>query len=136
MMFGSLQVTSAEYGTTDRRWLRDVHGLDDTLGVTLDGSLFPAARFPDGVVPSGVVLGQVTATRLWGPYDNAATDGRQTARGHLAAHRIVAAGVRVQAAVMDHGAVIRNYLPANAGLDAAAEAELVRVRYSTTPDGA
>jgi hypothetical protein len=136
MVFGSLQTTSAEYGTTDRRWLRDVHGLDDTLGVTLDGSLFPPADFPDGTVPSGVLLGQVTATRLWGPYSNAATDGRQTARGHLAAHRVVAPGVRVQAAVMDHGAVIRNYLPTAAGLDAAAEAELTRIRYTTTPDGA
>lgn len=136
MVFGSLQVTSAEYGTTDRRWLRDTHGLDNTLGCTLDGSLFPEAKFPDGVVPSGVVLAQVTATRLWGPYDNAATDGRQTAKGHLVAHRQVAAGVRVQAAVMDHGAVIRNYLPTNHGLDAAAEAELPRIRYTTTPDGA
>lgn len=136
MVFGSLQRTSAEYGTTDRRWLRDVHGLDDTLGVTLDGSLFPAGTFVDGVVKSGTHLGQVTATRLWGPYDNAATDGRQTSRGLLAAHRVVASGTRVQAAVLDHGAVIRNYLPTNSGHDAAAEADLPRVRFTTTPNGA
>lgn len=129
-MFGSLQVTSEEYGTTDRRWLRDLHGLDNTIGATLDGNLFPANRFPDGVVPSGTVLAQVTGSRLFGPYDNAATDGRQTARGHLAAHRQVVAGARTQAALLDHGAVLRNFLPTNSGLDSAAEAELSRVRYT------
>lgn len=44
-----------------------------TAGVT--------AHYPNGYIPSGCVLGQETATGLYGPYDPNATDGRQTAKG-------------------------------------------------------
>ena len=53
---------------------------------TLDVSLFTAAQhFPNGYIPSGTVLGKVTASGLLGPYLDAATDGRQTAVGVLRA---------------------------------------------------
>jgi len=53
---------------------------------TIDVTLFTAAQhFPNGFIPSGTVLGKVTATGLLGPYLDAATDGRQTAVGYLAA---------------------------------------------------
>ena len=140
-----LAPTRAGYAVDDRRWLRDRHGLTTTLGVTLDGSLFPAARFPDGSVPSGTVLAQVTATRLWGPFDPAATDGRQTpaagAIGHLLEPQKVATGRRNTCALLDAGGVMADYLPtAPAGvtgaaaavgvLNAAARAALPRVRYT------
>lgn len=135
------------YGTEDRRWLRDIHGLTDTIGATLNGDLFPPAAFPDGVIPSGTVLARVTTTNLWGPYDpnfdadpvaaGVQTDGRNVARGHLLDTTQIAPARRVSVAVMDHGAVLRNFmpgpalLPTTAGrLDAAAETALSRVRYT------
>lgn len=105
----------AGYAVDDRRWLRDRHGFDTTLGVTLDGSLFPAERFPDGTVPSGTVLAQATDSRLWGPFDPAATDGRQTPAagrvGLLLEPQTVAAGRRNSCAMLDAGAVLADYLP-------------------------
>jgi hypothetical protein len=131
-----------DYTAEDRRWLRDIHGLTDTVGGTLDGSLFTAAAFPGGVVRSGTVVAQVTAAgasqRLFGPYDPAAADGRQTpASGRtylLVDTHTVAAGRRVSVALLDHGAVLRNLLPAQATAagrcDAAAEGGLPRVRFT------
>lgn len=39
------------------------------------------AHFPNGFIPSGTVIGKVTATDLAGPYDDTANDGRQVAYG-------------------------------------------------------
>lgn len=60
--------TKTRFGSGNHRWMGDLHGLDTTEGVTLDGSLFGAASFPDGLVQSGTILGKVTATGLYGPY--------------------------------------------------------------------
>lgn len=55
-------------------------------GGTLDVSLFTAAQhYPNGFIPSGTVLGKVTASGKLGPYLDAASDGRQTAVGILRA---------------------------------------------------
>ncbi len=109
--------------------MADLHGLATTEGGTLNGDLFPAATFVDGLVPSGVVLARVTATGLLGPYDDAATDGRTAAAGHLVSDQVVSAGSRNDAALVTHGAIIRNALPTNSGLNAAAEVDLKHIRY-------
>ena len=119
------------YVGEDRRWLATDHGQNTNRGVTLDGDLFPAGTFTDGIVRSGVVLGIVTATGLAGPYSNAQTDGRQTAVGILLNTEQVGAGRRITTAAVTHGVVNRNLLPATSGLDAAAEAELPLIRFQT-----
>ena len=130
-----LAQTSTAYASEDRRWLASDHGQDTNRPVTLNGDLFAAGPFPDGRVPSGQVIGIVTATGLAGPYDNAAADGREVAAGHLLNTEIVGAaagaGRRVSTAVVTHGVVNRNLLPAGAGLDAGAEADLKHIRYQT-----
>ncbi|MGV0042026.1 head decoration protein [Mycobacterium colombiense] len=74
----SLQSTS--YAVGDRRWL--LAEPDVKLNVTLDISKFTAGtHFPNGYIPSGTVVGIVTTGGLAGPYDDAASDGRQTAYG-------------------------------------------------------
>jgi hypothetical protein len=45
-----------------------------TVGVDADGNKFLYA---------GTVLGEITATGLYGAYDNGASDGRQAAKGFL-----------------------------------------------------
>lgn len=74
----SLQTRS--YQVDDRRWL--LAEPDVKLNVTLDPSKFTAGtHYPNGYLPSGTVIGKVTATGLFGPYDAAATDGTQAAYG-------------------------------------------------------
>lgn len=131
-----------DYSVEDRRWMRDVHGLSDTIGLTLLGDLFTTAAFPDGVVPSGTAVTQVTAAgsnqRLWGPYDSTATDGRQTPTDGkvvllLDTHK-VAAGRRYSVAGLDHGAVLENFLPTQASavgrIAAAVKSAMPRVRFT------
>lgn len=121
---------STQFAGEDRRWLDGgLHGQNTNKDVTLDGDLFPAGTFPDGRVPSGVVLGVVTATKLAGPYAPGAVDGRQDAAGHLLNTETVRPGARIVTAAVRHGVVNRNLLPAVSGLDAAAEGDLSQITY-------
>lgn len=132
--------TSETYDPSENRtWLASLNGFTDTFGVTLDGD-FWSAVFTDGTVPSGVVVAIDSVSGLGVPYDDAydadtATTGQQ-AQGHDVAvgHLLttltgVDAGARVSGALVDHVRVNRNLLPTNAGLDAAAEADLSRCVY-------
>lgn len=117
---------------SDRRWLASPPNTDatlDTIGITLDGDEFPAGTFPDGLVPSGTVIGRVTATELGVPYDDAGLDGRETAVGHTLTDVVVAAGRRTTVALVWNGRVKEAFLPANSGIDAAAKADLDHIRY-------
>ncbi|OKI19318.1 head decoration protein [Streptomyces sp. CB03911] len=69
----------------DRRdWLGSQHGTDAPVSVTLDVSKFTAnTHYPDGYLKSGIPLGKVTSGGKYGPYDDAASDGRQTCTGFL-----------------------------------------------------
>ena len=71
--------------TQDRRdWLGSAHGTDAPVSVTLDVSKFTkATHYPDGYIKSGIPLGKITAGGKYGPYDDTATDGRQTLAGFL-----------------------------------------------------
>lgn len=122
---------STQYAGEDRRWLDGgFHGQNTNKDVVLDGDLFDDTDiFPDGRVPSGVVLGIVTVGGLAGPYDDDATDGREVAVGHLLNTETVRAGAQILTAAVRHGVVNRNLLPDNSGLDAAAEADLSHITY-------
>lgn len=76
-----ITVVSQSYGSEDRSWLMGPHGVEagTTPSTTIDLSKFTDAKFAD-TIKSGCVLGRITATGLYGPYDPAAVDGRQTAR--------------------------------------------------------
>ncbi|MCT7361223.1 head decoration protein [Mycolicibacterium llatzerense] len=72
----SMQTTTYQVG--NRQWL--LAEPDVKLNVTLDISKFTSGtHYPNGYIPSGTVIGKVTATGLYGPYDAAASDGTQTA---------------------------------------------------------
>jgi len=119
-------------GLEDRSWLGSHHGTDSTQSCTLDASLFtPATHYPNGEIRSGTVLGRVTATKMYGPYDNTATDGRQTAVGFLFnTVRVRSATARIGAPIQEHGRIRVSRLPANNGLDAAARVELSHFRFA------
>lgn len=121
----SLQPTET-WIAENRSWLGSAHGTDVTQTVTLDTSTFTeGTHYPDGFVPSGVVLGRITATGLYGPYDNAAGDGREVAAGFLyTSTRMRSGGPDVGAPIHWHGAVIAANLPTDSGLDAGARTDL------------
>ncbi|MGI5404117.1 head decoration protein [Streptomyces sp. CA-135486] len=71
--------------TQDRRdWLGSAHGTDAPVSASLDVTKFTAGtHYPSGYLKSGIPLGKVTATGKYGPYDNAAADGREVCVGFL-----------------------------------------------------
>lgn len=128
----NISVTRTNYQVENRSWLASDHGTDPGAnpGITVDVSLFTeGTHYPDGYLRSGIVLGKVTATGLYGPYSNAANDGRETARGHLIASIPVKGQAKVGGALLVHGFVTEAKLPTNHGLDAAAKVELSMVHY-------
>jgi hypothetical protein len=75
-----ISMQTRAYQVGDRRWL--LAEPDVKFNETLDISKFTAGtHFPNGFIPSGTVVGRVTATQLLGPYLDAASDGTQTAVG-------------------------------------------------------
>lgn len=115
-----LSIKTESFSTDDKSWLGSQHGTDATRTITLDTSAFTAAtHYPKGYVPSGMSVGKITATGLYGPYDDTASDGREVLAGHLYSGTAMTAGSSdVGAALLEHGFVIEAKLPTNHGLDA------------------
>ncbi|MFJ8760839.1 head decoration protein [Streptomyces cyaneofuscatus] len=129
----NLQQTVRSFGMDDQSWLGSEHGTRATESCTLDTSTFtPNTHYPAGYFKSGTPLGQITATKKFGPYDNTATDGRQTLVGHL--YAAVGAPtdntIDVAAAILTHGKVRLSRLPVPSAVDAAGRAEVAgSIRY-------
>jgi hypothetical protein len=116
--------------TDDPSWLGSAHGTDSPETGTVDVALFTAGtHYPDGYLPSGLPLGKVTATGLYGPYDNAEDDGRQVFVGHLVGPRHVASSTqKIAVGILTHGRVVEANLPVS--IDAAGKADAAgRIRY-------
>lgn len=94
-------------------------------------------HYPNGYIPSGCAIGKVTATGRFGPYDNTASDGRETFYGlTFAPAQVVRANGSVAAKVgtgaLVQGDVSLSKLPFQTGpgsLDAAGRAEVPTIRY-------
>lgn len=133
-----ITVTTKQSQVEKRSWLLSPHGTEPgtTPSCTLDITAFTAGtHYPNGYIPSGIVLGEITATGLFGPYDPAAEDGTETAVGHLFSSLTVNAGsTKVGGAYVVHAFVSRAKLPIASGtaggLDTAAEADLGHIIYS------
>ena len=116
----SIKITSDTVGVDSKDWLAARKGFDTCRSITLDLSKFIAAHYANGYIPSGTVLGIVTATGKYGPYEDAASDGRQVARGFLFdAVRVTDSNnnafTDAGAALMWEAIVIEAKLPAFAG---------------------
>lgn len=123
--------TSHTYlASEDQRWIAPggLRAFQDNDSITLDRSAFDmVTAFPNGFIPSGVVLGKITATGLYGPYADAGAGGLDTAVGFLAVTVAVpveaAATQDIAAALYWHGEVVEALLPTNHGLTAAAKTD-------------
>lgn len=132
-MSTDIAVTSSTFLPADRPWLLfEATGPLQSVPTTADlinFALFTSGtHYPDGFIPSGVVLGKVTATGRLGPYDNTAVDGRQTAVGFLYNATAVPTSDlarKTSVAYVDTFAVVsESRLPTGHGLDAAGKVEL------------
>lgn len=100
-----------------------------TAGVT--------GHYPNGYIPSGCAIGKVTATGLFGPYDDSASDGRQTCYGLTFADVTVVRQNGSKATVVGTGAFVRGgvnsgWLPFQSGpgsVDANAKTDLPNIRF-------
>lgn len=119
-----LTLRTESWGTDDQSWLGSRHGIGECASVTLDKSTFTeATHYPDGYFKSGLALGFITASEKYGPYDNAAVDGRATLAGFLFAP-VPAPSTDVDpvGAMLDHGKVVNDRLPVP--VDAAGQADV------------
>ena len=115
---------TSEYQAEDRTWTYADPGQWTRKSVTLDTTKFTAAtHYPDGYIPSGTLLGKITASGKYGPYDAGATDGTENAVGFLWDSTTVTADDEI-APLQFHGVITEDKLPTGSGLDAAAKTAL------------
>lgn len=128
-----ISVKQTNYQTEDRSWLGSAHGTEATETITLDVSTFTAGtHYPNGYIFSGVTLGKITASGKYGPYNDGASDGRQTMVGHLFSGVKVRTDADVDAAgaLLVHGIVVEAKLPTGHGLDANGKTDVAgRIRF-------
>lgn len=125
-----LSVKTEVFGQDNQSWLAAAHGTDMGQGITLDTSAFTAGtHYPDGFFKSGIPLGKITATGLYGPYNDAAADGTEVCKGLLLTpvKAPAATTTDVQGVLFDHGAVVEANLPI--AINANGKADLGRVRF-------
>lgn len=131
-----IAVETQTYLPADRPWLLfESSGPNQPVPTdagVLNFALFTAGtHYPNGFLPSGLVLGRVTTGGRLGPYDNTATDGRQTAVGFLYNSTRVPSDTsrKVAAAIVDVFAVVsESRLPSGHGLDAAGKVDLPLIK--------
>lgn len=120
-----LSLKTETFTVEDQRWLGSAHGTEMGRSITLDTSAFTSGtHYPNGYFPSGLPLGKITATGLYGPYNNGSSDGTETLAGFLLCS-VDAPSVNtvdVQGALYEHGRVIEAYLPV--AIDAGARTDV------------
>lgn len=130
----SLNVNRFALQSENRAWLRGPHGTEPgaNANITLDIPAF-AGLYPNGFIPSGILVGKITASGKYGPYFAAGTDGTETAAGHLFGSLSIEAGATVVGgALVSHAFVNAAKLPVQTGkgaLDAAARADLTHIIF-------
>jgi hypothetical protein len=120
-----LTLRTQSFGSDDQSWLGSEHGTGATESVVLDTSLFTAGtHYPDGFFKSGIPLGRITTGGKYGPYSDAASDGRQVLVGFLFA-AVKAPSVTTidpAGAMLTHGKIRESRLPV--AVDAAGKADV------------
>lgn len=135
-MSTDISMVTTTYQVGNRQWL--LSEPDYKPNVTLDISKFTAGtHYPNGYIPSGTVIGKVTATGLFGPYSNAASDGTEVAYGMTygdvrAIRSNGSTATKVGTGAVVSGTVAQGKLPFQSGtgsIDTAGKADLAQVRF-------
>lgn len=101
-------------------FLASEHGMYKRQGITLDASVVGADADGNKFLKAGTVLGKITSNGKYGPYDNGAGDGRDTAVGFLLETVNLKDGDAVTGMLI-HGSVIE---ARTSGIDASGKADL------------
>lgn len=121
----NLTQTTETFQNEDQTWLGSAHGTDMGRSITLDTSAFTSGtHYPNGYFPSGLPLGRITATGLYGPYNNASSDGTEVLAGFLLCTVDAPSVTTVdpQGALYEHGRVVEAKLPV--AIDSAGRTDL------------
>jgi len=120
-----LSLKTESFTQGNQSWLGSAHGTDTARSVTLDTSAFTAGtHYPAGFFLSGLPIAKITATGKYGPYDDAAVDGRAVLAGFLF-EAVKAPSVNTvdpNGALLMHGFVVESKLPI--AVDAAGKADV------------
>lgn len=113
----------------DQRWIAPggIHAMADADSITLArGGFDLVTQFPNGIIPSGVALGKITASGKYKKYDDAAVDGSQVCVGFLMTSIVYDRNSTADmvGALYWKGEVVESFLPTNNGLDAAGKTDL------------
>lgn len=137
--------TTGNYQAENRSWLLSAHGTDPgtTPSITLDTSAFTAAtHYPNGYIKSGIILGVITATGKYGPYDDSLVNGQEVAAGILFSSvkvpNLADLTVDPGAAMVVHGfvssakllAVVANAATGRGYIDTAGKADLKLIHFA------
>lgn len=113
-----ISLHTEKFEQDDQTWLGAAHGTDMARSITLDNSAFTKAdHYPNGFLPSGLPLGKITDTGLYGPYSGSLTtpltDGTQTLAGFLLSVVKVPSDNTVDfgGALFEHGRVVLANVP-------------------------
>lgn len=131
-----ISVTSRSRRAPSRMWLASPQGTEEPKHAVLDFTKFNHANFTaTGDIRNGCVLGLITATGKYGPYEPGATDGRQKAAGFVFNDNAIpadAANAVVTDAFLERCSVRVSGLPYKTGpgsLDAAARTALTHAVF-------
>lgn len=70
-----LSQTTETFGVEDQSWLGSAHGTSSARSITLDTSAFTeGTHYPDGYFKSGLALGKIASSGLYGPYAGRANE--------------------------------------------------------------
>lgn len=121
-----ISLTTTSHQVEKRSWMLSQwgQGPGENPSIVLDQSAFTGGtHFPNGFIASGEALGKITATGLYGPYDNAAADGREVCAGLLhSATKVPTNGTDPGAALVVAGFIKESKLPR--AIDTAGKADL------------
>lgn len=112
--------TSSLGVSSEFEFLASEHAMYKRAGATFDSAVVGVDANGDKLLPKGCTVGKIAASGKYGPYDNAAGDGRETAVGFLL-EQINLRNGDVIAGIVIHGSVLEARV---SGLDAAGKTDL------------
>lgn len=118
--------TTGTWTAENRSWLGSSHGTEATRTITIDASAFTqGTHYPNGYIPSGVLLAKNTSTGYYVPYADAGANGTGTPAGFLFdSVRINSSTAKIGAPLFEHGAIVEAKLPSGHGLTSTAKTAL------------
>jgi len=116
---------STDFGHASASFLASEHGMAKRIGVTLDADLMTADSNGNKYLMAGTAIGKVTASGLYGPYNNGLSDGREVGKG-LLEHDVNLKYGDVVASIMIHGSVIEDRC---IGVDATFKTDLPNIIF-------